>query len=475
MQAIHEYDVTEYIDTCIGPSAISARTPSISIGHDYNSQSISMPSTWGPSLDGSISPCTSTSGELTPASTLTSDMSRETSYCTQFGGISLARNHSSFSSDSLSEEHLYPSPNVKTISESDTEPSHFLDLPDFADRTMNPISGTIFHSPQFPYGASALVPSSSLQLESSDLVEDMKRSTSISSNKSSTSSTSSRHSRRRAQQLAHGARPIAPKAIAKHSASRHASTSSQTKMMRVHSTDGSSKELAQITKAPYIRPQHPKVMCPHCAENPEGFRGEHELRRHTERAHARVRKMWVTVDASPDKTFLANCKQCRAGKKYGAYYNVAAHLRRAHFHPRKRGRKGKHDEKRGGKGGGDDPPMEVLKRDWIREIQVDATTTQSNDGEDDDALDQDSIDDMPTSMQYTDANAYQNYDYDAAYPTLPTLDYGNQFAEVDFATSLANPYPQQLGEFDLQPDMNVDATAALCNFDFDAQQQYDLQ
>ena len=59
---------------------------------------------------------------------------------------------------------------------------------------------------------------------------------------------------------------------------------------------------------------------------------------------------------------------------YGAYYNAAAHLRRAHFHPRKRGRKGKHDEKRGGKGGGDDPPMDILKQKWMKEVEIVAPT-----------------------------------------------------------------------------------------------------
>ena len=89
-----------------------------------------------------------------------------------------------------------------------------------------------------------------------------------------------------------------------------------------------------------------------------------------------TRKVWVTVDASPDGRFLENCKQCRNGKTYGAYYSAAAHLRRTHFHPRKRSRKDKHDEKRGKKYRGDDPPMDILKRQWMKEVEIVAPTDQ---------------------------------------------------------------------------------------------------
>lgn len=77
----------------------------------------------------------------------------------------------------------------------------------------------------------------------------------------------------------------------------------------------------------------------------------------------------MTIDASADKTFLAGCKSCASGKKYNECYNAASHLRRMHFHPRKRG-EGK-NEKRGGAGSirSEDPPMEVLKSLWLREVE----------------------------------------------------------------------------------------------------------
>ncbi|KAI9730673.1 MAG: hypothetical protein M1834_005641 [Cirrosporium novae-zelandiae] len=127
-----------------------------------------------------------------------------------------------------------------------------------------------------------------------------------------------------------------------------------------YSIGGLIPNFVNISHESYVRPTHPRVKCPHYNEHPEGFRDEHELRRHVDRMHKTVRKVWVCVDQSTDKTFLASCMAFRNGKKYGSYYNAAAHLRRAHFNPFKRGFG---DEKSGKK---DPPSMDALK-DWTEE------------------------------------------------------------------------------------------------------------
>jgi hypothetical protein len=131
----------------------------------------------------------------------------------------------------------------------------------------------------------------------------------------------------------------------------------------------------------YQRPPLRRVYCPKCNEYPEGFRGEHELRRHNDAKHAALVKRWVCSEpqifspGSPQPVVpLAKCKACVTQKRYGAYYNAAAHLRRAHFNP----------HRGGGKASGDWPPMTILK-DWMKEVRqsVDVNDQDSDSGEDD--------------------------------------------------------------------------------------------
>ncbi len=154
---------------------------------------------------------------------------------------------------------------------------------------------------------------------------------------------------------------------------------------------------AVITKTKYVRPRQPKVFCELCDEHREGFRGEHELRRHKDAKHQTLVKKFICVDPQelglPVNVQVVNplskCKACKAQKKYGAYYNAAAHLRRTHFKEkpsrnknRNSGANGGDDDKRGGKGGGDWPSMHELKN-WMRETWV--RQDEQRPKEDDDA------------------------------------------------------------------------------------------
>lgn len=127
-------------------------------------------------------------------------------------------------------------------------------------------------------------------------------------------------------------------------------------------------------RASYQRPPLRRVYCTKCNEYPEGFRGEHELRRHNDAKHAALVKRWVCAQppdppSSPQPVIpLAKCKACVTQKRYGAYYNAAAHLRRAHFNPH-----------RGGKASGDWPPMSILK-DWMREVRQSIDVQDQDDG-----------------------------------------------------------------------------------------------
>lgn len=126
---------------------------------------------------------------------------------------------------------------------------------------------------------------------------------------------------------------------------------------------------ALLTKpsSAYQRPPVRRVYCTKCSDYPEGFRGEHELRRHTHARHSALVKRWICQDAGSVSGIqpvvpLANCKACLLKKHYGAYYNAAAHLRRAHFNPQKG------SNNAAAKASSDWPPMGVLK-EWMQEIQ----------------------------------------------------------------------------------------------------------
>ncbi|KAK2938047.1 Zinc finger C2H2-type [Fusarium oxysporum f. sp. vasinfectum] len=145
-------------------------------------------------------------------------------------------------------------------------------------------------------------------------------------------------------------------------------------------------------KPPSRRTSLRRVYCDKCNEHPDGFRGDHELRRHIDAKHSATVKRWVCKEpknqmpSAPQPVIpLSRCKACLAQKRYGAYYNAAAHLRRAHFRPH-----------RVGKASGDWPSMSILK-DWMREVRqsVDVPEEHISSGEDD-------MDEYPTPADYRD-------------------------------------------------------------------------
>jgi hypothetical protein len=199
---------------------------------------------------------------------------------------------------------------------------------------------------------------------------DMLPSPSQESNSSSTSSESSqsRHVRTVQEQNARSKRPLAPKSQSQ----KAGMATPPATFVEVVEEDGTRKKKAQICRYNPQPKETTKVFCHICSDHPEGFHGDHELRRHIDRTHKDTRKVFVCKDISPDGTFLANCKHCRNMKTYGANYNAAAHLRRVHFNPAEtpKGGRGKVSQGRGGIGGGDYPGMDVLKNWMVETLEV---------------------------------------------------------------------------------------------------------
>ena len=353
-QGIKVYEPSAYCENqpTLSPTLpLNVRSRRTSSQHYVTSSPYPTPSTT------SHSPATSMSDLFAPNTPSTSVcMSRDTSL---YENMSMLR-FKSQTSDDMNDSHILNTQSTSNGSESN-------------DLSLFSASLSLLHAGGVTNDASSS-PVSNLATcytSPSTVVHDNTMTRSLSSE--STDSSKSRSSRRSLQEVVQGqgARHIKPKENTP-SMSRQLSSSScaGADMARTRSEDGLKMVIPK--NQAYQRPQHPKVFCDQCSIKPEGFRGPHELRRHVENKHSPTRTVWICKDRSPDQKFLSKCKACNDGKMYGAYYNAAAHLRRIHFHAKEKGKKGKGNSKekpRGGDGGGDDPPMEVIKL-WIEASQV---------------------------------------------------------------------------------------------------------
>ncbi|KXT14357.1 hypothetical protein AC579_2760 [Pseudocercospora musae] len=333
-----------------------------------------------------VSPSTSMSTHLSPPSSIaSSEMSRQSSVSSAsvIDSFNMMRVESSYStaSDLFSIDDLDGS-----FVSCTTEKPAVSSQPTigFVDNGSPPLLGNVGYGlvgTDFSFTVDQKFPDAAAATTSGDQQvsqgQDMVRSTSQQSI-SSTSSTGLKASERRRKHIENGRQSIAPKSLPDGPKATRVTTADDQDSKPVKRQESTSNRKEAIAKAPYVRPQHPKLYCNMCNDFPSGFRGEHELRRHWDRAHAECRKVWICKEPSvktewwPAKP-LSICKQCKQMKQYNVYYNAAAHLRRAHFCPRKRGRKarGEERESRAGKAGGDWPPIDWLKANgWLQEIEV---------------------------------------------------------------------------------------------------------
>ncbi|ETS80883.1 hypothetical protein PFICI_08412 [Pestalotiopsis fici W106-1] len=383
-----------------------------------------MPSQWHPS---SVSVCGSMTTGLTPD---TAPMTRENSSLFDSQSVGGAMHMMQLGSHQGTDQSHLGSPRYAVTSSGQNSPLSKHNSP--ADEDLNGVGSSLVQPYLSSYGHSTTA-------EDGPVSQAMSRSA---SNASAVSTKSASSLRYRAKETLHRQ-------------NRNIATLKPKPAAEQKSTDGNSGKKdgkAVITKAKYVRPRQPKVFCEKCSDHPEGFRGEHELRRHRDAKHPEhgmVRK-WVCVDPAtrnlPVGVAVVNpldkCKACKAAKKYGAYYNAAAHLRRTHFKEKpSRAKKGGNgasrsdDDKRGGKGGGDWPPMAELKN-WMKEIWV---------NKDDSKVDSDEDNDEDNGVEHSSGDMEVDLDNNmnqmpVEYPMAQHTP-GGIVSDITFS----NMYPAQLG------------------------------
>jgi hypothetical protein len=269
----------------------------------------------------------------------------------------------------------------------------------------------------------------------------MERSSSITSNKSGALHTGQRAKEATQRHILNGKTEIRPKPLMSSSSSSAATTVMDMSQLSPISnpplsttattttTNNNNNHTAMPVSRPTTkRPKMPKVQCKHCDEHPEGFRGDHELRRHVTSKHTARPKRWMcqtppagTSSLVPFKP-LSDCKHCSEGKQYKRHDNAVAHLRRSHFSnkaPKAKTSKVKKTgvvaiaEGRGGKSGGNKPSLVELGP-WLHDFTISLTPDDDDDesdgAEDDDDDDDDNVDGVAVNHQADEMMAQQIFD-----------------------------------------------------------------
>ncbi|KAK1243340.1 hypothetical protein MKX07_003968 [Trichoderma sp. CBMAI-0711] len=104
------------------------------------------------------------------------------------------------------------------------------------------------------------------------------------------------------------------------------------------------RRAARTAKRATQKPRGPKVKCPECSDDHDGFRGRHELERHRRAKHNQQVDRYHCVGPL-DGTAIAGgltihqpfdgCGYCRGRKQYNSEQNAIDHLRRRHFSAKK--------------------------------------------------------------------------------------------------------------------------------------------
>ncbi|KAI9746088.1 MAG: hypothetical protein M1818_000769 [Claussenomyces sp. TS43310] len=431
-------DPAEYLARINAPS-LSFTQPSVDINGGLDPLRIPLHRESIPSpLSQSFTPSSASSATLTNGTTLASDMSRQSSMCNDaIGSLQMFKfnSNNSFLSDTNSSDDSFYLAN----------PLHGPDYSKLLEEQSLLLAGAGGDMDPNHFSAPHQPPAKPV-FSNWHTTTDMKRSVSNDSD-ASTSSTQSRAKLQlqKQNQLA-AVRPLMPKAGSEEdnlyrNVSLHASPHAK-------STESNDAKPIPISKSStYVRPKHERVFCDRCPDLVEGFRGPHELGRHQDRVHKELVKKWVCVEPAEGSNTsgirpinpLSKCKTCsQQKKKYGAYYNAAAHLRRAHFRPKPRGRgkSSKADEKtekRGGKGGGFWPPMNELKH-WMREV-YDENRLDDDQQQEEDASEEE--DDYVDGSFQGDTSPSMPINANVASTTYADFDDGMLFAD----SSMLDAYP----------------------------------